>query len=176
MSEATIIYIHGFNGIGSQKGADVRESFPDYNVITPDVPLPPHEAIGLLTPLICQCTEKKEPIYLIGSSLVGWYALYLSAQYNIPIFVLNPSITPWKSLSGSVPDSFLEQWRIYSRETESKYSDALINAFLANDDERIDHTEFINRFSGIRTLKRYDGIGHRFGLREDQMRRFLPRH
>jgi predicted esterase YcpF (UPF0227 family) len=67
----TLLYCHGFGSSG-QSGTvtRLRTVVPQANVIAPDLPIDPHEAIALLHS-IC---EKEKPDLIIGTSMGGMYA------------------------------------------------------------------------------------------------------
>ena len=89
-----LIYIHGFNS-SSQSGKaremaawmathGLAESF-----ICPDLPHRPGNAIALLEDLIAQ---SRGPAKLVGSSLGGFYATYLSEKYGLKAVHINPCV------------------------------------------------------------------------------------
>lgn len=98
-----IIYIHGFGGSGEgSKARAFREHFRAKGVgfIAPTLSYNPELAIKTLDELI---DSYKEDIFLIGSSLGGFYTLYLSQKKCVKKAVLiNPSITPWSTLQRAV--------------------------------------------------------------------------
>ena len=66
-----ILYIHGFCSSGNSGTADcLRRHLPDCEVVAPDVPIAPREAMEMLRSL---CAEVK-PDLIIGTSLGGFYA------------------------------------------------------------------------------------------------------
>lgn len=92
------IYIHGFSGSG--EGAKAKAFRKHYkssakSFIAPSLSYIPELAIMTLEEIIENSTEE---ITLIGSSLGGFYAIYLANKYNLKAVLLNPSIFPYKTL------------------------------------------------------------------------------
>lgn len=93
-----IIYIHGFGGSGvSSKAVIFRNELEDYKFIAPSLSYVPNLAIGTLKEMISSFM-KYEKVYLIGSSLGGYYATYLADYFNIPAVLINPSVNPKDTL------------------------------------------------------------------------------
>ncbi len=94
-----ILYIHGFasSGLGA-KARIVREYFGD-EAFAPSLSYVPDLAVDTLEQIVRQARRRKEPLGLIGSSLGGYYALWLSERYDLPAVLVNPSIRPWKTLA-----------------------------------------------------------------------------
>lgn len=91
-----ILYIHGFASCGdSTKTRLLKAYFGEGEVISPDIPVEPDEAVAFLRRLI----ETREITVLIGSSLGGFYATCLSAEYGIDAVLINPSVHPYRTLS-----------------------------------------------------------------------------
>ena len=93
-----IIYIHGFGGSGlGVKSSLFREYFKSkkLNFLSPSLSYVPELAIQTLEELI---NSYDENITLIGSSLGGYYALYLANKYNLKAILINPSILPFCTL------------------------------------------------------------------------------
>ena len=93
-----IIYIHGFasSGLGA-KARIVRNYFKE-RAISPSLPYIPELAIDSLRQLV-ERFRQYEPVYLIGSSLGGFYAIHLAEIYGLKAVLINPSIEPYKTLS-----------------------------------------------------------------------------
>ena len=93
-----IIYIHGFgsSALGG-KATLIKEHFGD-EILLPSLSYVPNLAIDTLEQLIQMLLIKKENVNLIGSSLGGYYAMYLANKYNIKAVLINPAITPYKTL------------------------------------------------------------------------------
>ena len=85
MSGKTLLYCHGFGSSG-QSGTvtRLRTVMPQTNVIAPDLPVDPHEAIALLHS-ICQ---QEKPDLIIGTSMGGMYAEQLDGFDRI---LINPA-------------------------------------------------------------------------------------
>ena len=99
--EKTILFLHGFYASGHcvpavalreafEKGGTPRpgESRGGYlaNVLTPDLPLHPHDAIKLIRD-IC---DKEKPDVLVGNSCGSFYAQMISPIVGIPALLGNP--------------------------------------------------------------------------------------
>ena len=81
-----ILYIHGFASSGhSNKVSILRKRFD--RVIAPSLNHIPPLAIETLAAFI---PELRTPPLLVGSSLGGFYALYLSQQFDLPAVLINP--------------------------------------------------------------------------------------
>ena len=87
-----ILYIHGFGSNASGKKArQFREFFKakGEKFIAPSLPYIPDLAIATLEDIIENCEGE---IKLIGSSLGGFYALYLSQKYQLKAVLINPAV------------------------------------------------------------------------------------
>ncbi|ACO04003.1 MAG TPA: esterase [Persephonella sp.] len=85
------LYIHGFNSAGyGDKVNHLREAFGSENVISINLPYDPEKAVELLEYLVRNLRE--EPLILVGTSLGGFYALYLSYKYGNRSVLINPAV------------------------------------------------------------------------------------
>ena len=90
-----VIYIHGFNSSDkSHKAVRFGELMAHYDVDyrVPRLNHEPLQAIIKLEQLLTPNTV------LLGSSLGGFYATYLSQRYKIPAVVINPAVAPYNLL------------------------------------------------------------------------------
>ena len=85
-----LIYIHGFESCG--KGNKTEILSKHFKVIAPNLPTYPFDAINTLDSLI------KPDSILVGSSLGGYYAIYLAEKYGLKAVLINPSLKPYKTL------------------------------------------------------------------------------
>lgn len=93
-----ILYIHGFGSSGyGGKATLFREYFED-EVITPSLSYVPSLAIDTLEQIIELLLAKDETVGLVGSSLGGYYAIYLANKYDLKAVLINPAIHPYKTL------------------------------------------------------------------------------
>lgn len=93
-----IIYIHGFGSSGhGGKATLFREYFED-EVIAPSLSYVPNLAIDTLEQLIEMLLQKDENVGLVGSSLGGYYSIYLANKYDLKAVLINPAIYPYKTL------------------------------------------------------------------------------
>lgn len=90
-----IIYIHGFGGSGQGMKASIlrKELQKHHSIIAPTLSYLPDLAIDTLSQII-ESLQKYEEIYLIGSSLGGYFSIYLANKYNLKAALINPSIHP----------------------------------------------------------------------------------
>lgn len=92
----SLIYIHGFNSSAKGiKGQQAKELMLERGLIrqfrSPNLVLNPLGAIDQLKEIIFSLLDKPT---LIGSSLGGYYATYLSEKYNLKALLINPVVLP----------------------------------------------------------------------------------
>ncbi len=93
-----ILYIHGFGSSGNGGKASLfREYFED-EVIAPSLSYVPNLAIDTLEQIIEIYLSQDINVGLVGSSLGGYYAIYLANKYKLKAVLINPSIYPYKTL------------------------------------------------------------------------------
>lgn len=85
MAGKTILYVHGFGSSG-QSGTvlKLRAMLPKANVVAPDLPIHPAEALELLH----RTCEEIAPDLIIGTSMGGMYAEQLAGYYRV---LVNPA-------------------------------------------------------------------------------------
>jgi predicted esterase YcpF (UPF0227 family) len=98
-----IIYLHGFNSGGqSQKAAWLRAHLAPAVVFAPSYePHHAHDAARELRKFIHRLRREnpQDPkLMLIGSSLGGFWAQYLAAEFGASIVLINPSVRPYETL------------------------------------------------------------------------------
>lgn len=94
-----ILYIHGFGSSGKGNKANIlKNEFKKDNFFTPSLSYIPDLAINTLEQIIEFALSKNEPVYLMGSSLGGYYSIYLAHKYNLKAILINPSTKPYETL------------------------------------------------------------------------------
>jgi len=101
-----VIYIHGFGGSGEgSKSKLFREYFSSIkeDFIAPSLSYVPELAIETLKELV---ESYHGEVYLIGSSLGGYYATYLSQLPEIKkVVLINPATKPMQTLSRALGEA-----------------------------------------------------------------------
>jgi predicted esterase YcpF (UPF0227 family) len=97
----SIVYIHGFNSSPQSHKAQcfshwIRETHPEISLHIPALKPYPLDAIAQLEQL-AMCNPGRTGF--IGSSLGGFYAVYLAEKFNSPAVLINPSVKPFETLS-----------------------------------------------------------------------------
>jgi len=167
-----IIYIHGFGSSGEGAKAKIlKEEFKNENFIAPSLSYVPELAIGTLKELIV-AFSKYEKIYLIGSSLGGYYSIYLADYFNIPAVLINPSTKPTLTLKKVLgqPHNFYDgasyEWNENHLKMLEKYEVKSINAKLymllsQKGDETLDYTQAAEKLKGCKSFIE-EGGSHSF--------------
>lgn len=181
-----VIYIHGFGGSGEGvKAKAFREYFKSRkeSFIAPSLSYVPELAIKTLEEFI---QSSNEDVTLIGSSLGGYYTIYLSNKYNLKAVLLNPSIYPYKTLQnyyGDAPNFYddssfkwkeshvkmLDQYRVDDIKKEN------FMLLVQMGDQLLNPQEAIDKFNGAIIIAQ-DGGNHNFidiELYFDKIREFL---
>lgn len=174
-----ILFIHGFASSSLGLKANHLRSLNNINAIIPDLPISPFEAICFLEDIINK--ESNDNLYLIGSSLGGFYAFYLSYKLKVKSILINPSMFPVETTGNYLGEhqrwmkneSFIwTQAHVSELQTLSdEIMDALdtidkslIRIYLAIHDEVLDVDKIRKFFKGY-NLEMVDS-DHRFGLKE----------
>lgn len=94
---ALVIYLHGFQSstqsFKAQKvRAYIQQYYPNIDYFCPPIPDLPTQAIVFLEDLLVGLSRQARPIYLIGSSLGGFYATWLADKYQCKAVLINPAI------------------------------------------------------------------------------------
>ena len=96
-----IIYIHGFGSSGKGgKALEFREYFESVNepFIAPSLSYVPELAMDTLEQLV----NSYENVTLIGSSLGGYYSIYLAEKYGLKAVLINPAVASFETLKRAI--------------------------------------------------------------------------
>ena len=97
-----LLYLHGFrsspNSVKARKMADlVQTQHPAVTWWCPQLPASPREAMALLQAGAAAWPLERTAI--VGSSLGGFYAAWLSGTWGCPAVLLNPAVHPARDLA-----------------------------------------------------------------------------
>ncbi len=181
-----IIYIHGFGSSGeANKAKLLRAHFHEKGIrfIAPSLPTIPDLAIQTLSELI---ESYDEPIYLMGSSLGGYYALYLSDKYDLKAVLINPAINAPETLDRAIGhgvnyyDNSAYEWNSSHVEMLESYEieePNLKNLFvlLQKGDEVLDYEEAFDVLNGAKMIVEEGGTHSFEGLERhfEEIKRFF---
>lgn len=166
------IYIHGFGGSGCGVKAELfRTYFKSINqpFIAPSLSYVPHLAIKTLEEMI---ESYGGSVNLIGSSLGGFYTIYLAQKYDLKAVLINPSINPDETLKkvlGMAPNFYdnsnfewreahlemLKDYRVEAKKQENFF------VLLQKGDNLLDYKEAVNKFPSAKFVIE-EGGSHSF--------------
>ncbi len=169
-----IVYIHGFASCAnSNKTKKLKDYFGD--VVAFNLPPSPLEAIKKLTPY-----AKPENL-LIGSSLGGYYAMYLAEKYGLKAVLINPSLKPYKTLKkylgtqyrycDNEPFNWKKKYLKELKELKVKPKRGKYLVLLQSNDEILNYKKTLKKFKNrpnMRVIVEYGG-NHRFENLEDYL-------
>jgi len=169
-----IIYIHGFGSSGEASKAKLLRAYcqeKGIRFIAPSLPTIPDLAIKTLSELI-ESYQANEPVYLMGSSLGGYYALYLSDKYDLKAALINPAVNAPETLKRALGhgvnyyDNSAYEWNELHLEMLESYEIEEPNLnhillLLQKGDEVLDYEEAYDFLEGAKCIVE-EGGNHSF--------------
>ena len=165
-----ILYLHGFASCGnSTKSTVLKTYFGEDEVLSPDLPIDPIEAIRFIKRYIIE----HDVDLLIGSSLGGFYASYFCELLAIKTVLINPSTQPFITLAPYVGTNHYwcsgEAFEFSREHLKSLFefavgtpkSPELYLLLLQKGDELLDYVKAQDKYEGA-TLSVQEGGNHRF--------------
>lgn len=153
-----IIYIHGFGSSGFGGKAILFKDYFEDEIIMPSLSYVPKLAIHTLEQLIEMLLIQGQRVNLVGSSLGGFYSLYLANKYCLKAVLINPSIYPYKTLdkigmsinyydmsSFEVLNEHIHTLKTY--EVKNIKNEKNFMVLLQKEDEVLDYNEAVNKLS-----------------------------
>lgn len=95
---ASLLYIHGFNSSPQSHKAIVTgrwlaRHYPEVDFLCPPLSLFPQAAMTSLEQVL---SEQSDDVYLVGSSMGGFYATWLAQRHTCKAVLINPAVAPWR--------------------------------------------------------------------------------
>ena len=181
-----ILYVHGWNSHANARKAQLIEHELKHHEIfdTASVTLKnhPREAVKQLTEFISE-KQSKYNVHLVGSSLGGYYSVFLAETLNLKAAMINPAVWAYKIFENDRGDVenlntgekyFIDQAWIDSLEDifiENPTPDRYL-VLLQTGDETLDYKYTEKYFSGARIVID-EGGSHSFDGLEQKIPQIL---
>lgn len=155
--KTTVVYFHGYGSSSkTDKVVGLAQNFD--SVAAPDIPIDFDDASVYLTNWINDLKSDGRSLLFVGTSLGGYWASRMSAQFKIPAVIINPSCTPSSTLSRYGVDATVI----------SKYPNLVVSSdvprivLLAQDDDMLDYNFAAKLFANKAHVKLFKSGGHCF--------------
>lgn len=157
-----VLYLHGFLSSPQSHKAQQTLAYCESiglgeRIMVPEMREGPAETIAQLHEIVEQ--QEADELVLMGSSLGGYYATYLSEFYKAPAVLINPAVRPyelWQEHLGEnrnyysgeihvVTEQHIEQLKQLDVEEPSNPEN--FRVFLQTGDETLDYRKALEKFS-----------------------------
>jgi uncharacterized protein len=160
-----ILVIHGFNSGPGEKSEKLKQAFPNAKIFTPQLQNEPLADIQYLQKFI----KKHKDIHVIGTSLGGFYTMYLalmnSHRDDLAFYMINPAYTPYEHFSNKknqifynhksnlpfkIGENFLNEidsLQFHLHECFNAYPNMYF--YFGNNDEILNHQPLIQQLYGL---------------------------
>lgn len=170
-----VVYLHGFNSSPASLKARLLVDYCNRLGIDSTVPVLSHDpAVAMQIAQACITEQGERPALLIGSSLGGYYATWLTEHHGIPSALVNPAVSPCDHLR----QEFVGRQRNYYSGEEYEFTLEHVEALRGFDtrtirdpskylllvktaDEVLDYRLAVQRYAGCRQLVQ-EGGNHSF--------------
>lgn len=184
MSDETLLYIHGFlsspQSYKAQKTKEwLAECHPEIRFVAPELSPYPFDVRDTLTQIVEGLVGR---VYLMGSSLGGFWSTYLAERYDLPAVLINPACEPHKLLPRYVGQTVQNYHSEQSYHLSQQHVDELAEIGAApmtkpenywlmaqTGDETLDYRLAVAKYAGARQLVE-EGGNHGF----EHFERHLP--
>jgi len=118
-----ILVIHGFNSGKGSKSDILEKAFPNCQIHSPQLQNDPVNDLIILQNYL----NKYSDIHVVGTSLGGFYGLYLALinqhRDDLSFYLINPSYTPYDYFAGKLNQTF----KNYKTNTEFVVDEYFVN-------------------------------------------------
>ena len=188
MSTTHLLYLHGFRSSPQSAKAQimaqrVQTLHPGVTWWCPQLPASPAQAVALL--LQGMAVWPRGHMAVMGSSLGGFYAAWLSAHLSIPAVLINPAVHPARDLARYIGEHPVWQDPAQSIFFEPAYVQELVQlesqppptmpstlALIAKGDEVLDWREMLARHQAGQVCL-IEGSDHALSDFEDHLPQIL---
>lgn len=167
-----LLYLHGFlsspQSVKAQQTASYCSEIGLEDACTfPMMRNGPAQTIAELSLLIESKTD--DDIVLMGSSLGGFYATYLSQKYDLPAVLINPAVRPfehWENHIGEHHNYYTDEIHTVSSESIGELKDIDVESLeqpenflvlVQTGDETLDYSQAVEKFSEANCVVRQGG-------------------
>jgi uncharacterized protein len=175
-----ILYLHGFNSSPQSYKARLVQAYLEQRscpelLICPQIPEVPGDAKQFLEQLV-ESTMTEHRLCFIGSSLGGYYAIYLAEKYTGSAVLINPSVKPYDTLRAHLgknkfyfddgcwefDESHIQQLK--SMDVSSIKQPDRYMVLLQTGDETLDYRQAVDKFKKSRCVIEQGGDHSFIGL------------
>jgi len=169
---STLLYLHGFNSSPQSKKAIQTQQWladhaPQLQFHCPSLPPFANQVMTLLQALIEEILPA--PVYLVGSSMGGFFATCLAEQYDLRTVLINPAVNPARGLHNWLGENHNyvtgEPWTLLPQHIDEY---AALNpgerlrrknykVLLQTGDEVLDYRDAEHRYRGCQVLTEKGG-------------------